>query len=364
MIEHQDYEFLQAFWTRRPIVAYSLFAFNIFLFALMLFAGGSDRTLLEFGAKSNFEIDNGEIWRFVTPIFLHVGILHLAFNSYALWIVGPQVEKLYGGARFFILYIVTGIAGVAASYWYHPQDPSAGASGAIFGLFGVLLVFSIKYRKSIPAFFSQALGKGILMTVAINLAIGFYIPQIDLAAHVGGFVAGCVLAAAIPFARPGEAENAVFKVLQAAFITVVAISFFQVATHYSGPRFSFRNLVDGTGMSDKRGRGRDFESVIEQAEAAFELSESVLESGELYRLSTVEVELGGAIDAMGAIPSPGEEADKLSAELLDLLQKQYGYVEEVRRTGRVKSVIGASPQSVRYKVLKARLEKLLKGASK
>jgi rhomboid protease GluP len=363
VIEQQDYEFLQAFWTRRPIVAYSLFAFNILVFVLMLLAGGSDQTLLEFGAKSNYHIDNGEIWRFVTPIFLHVGLLHLAFNSYALWIVGPQVEKLYGGARFFLLYLLTGIAGVAASYWYHPEDPSAGASGAIFGLFGVLLVFSIKYRKSIPAFFSQALGKGILMTVLINLAIGFYIPQIDLAAHVGGFIAGCVLAAAVPFARPGEAESSVFKVAQAVLIAVVAVSFFQVATHYAGPRFSLRNLVEGTGVSGRTGGG-DFESAIEQAEGAFEFSESVLESGDLYRLSTVEVALGRAIDAMGAIPSASEEADKLSAELLDVLQKQYGYVEEVRRTGRVKSVIGASPQSIRYKVLKARLEKMLNGASK
>ena len=146
-----------------------------------------------FGAKQNLLIDNGEIWRFITPIFLHIGLLHLAFNSYALWIVGPQVEKLYGGPRFLILYLLTGVAGVAASYGYHPYVLSAGASGAIFGLFGVLLVFSIKYRKTIPAFFSQALGKGILMTVAINLAIGFFVPQIDLAAHVGGFIAGGLL---------------------------------------------------------------------------------------------------------------------------------------------------------------------------
>ena len=200
MIEQQDYEFLQAFWTRRAVIAYSLFAFNILIFVLMTFAGGSDNpsTLLGFGVKSNMEIDNGETWRFVTPIFLHIGLLHLAFNSYALWIVGPQVEKLYGGPRFFLLYLLTGIAGVAASYWYHPQYPSAGASGAIFGLFGVLLVFSFKYRKSVPAFFSSALGRGILMTVGINLVIGYMIPHVDNAAHVGGLLAGCALGAIAP----------------------------------------------------------------------------------------------------------------------------------------------------------------------
>src|SRR4030095_8924793 len=92
--------------------------FNIVIFILMTFAGGSENTptLLAFGAKSNMHIDAGEIWRFVTPIFLHIGLLHLVFNSYALWIVGPQVEKLYGGPRFLLLYLLTGVAGVGARY--------------------------------------------------------------------------------------------------------------------------------------------------------------------------------------------------------------------------------------------------------
>ena len=82
--------------------------------------------------KANQLIDNGEIWRFITPIFIHIGLLHLAFNSYALWIVGPQVEKLYGGPRFLTLYILTGVAGVAASYWYHPLCSFCGGFGRDF----------------------------------------------------------------------------------------------------------------------------------------------------------------------------------------------------------------------------------------
>src|SRR5215510_4735725 len=186
MVPDNHLEFLQAVWTRRPLYTYIFLGLNLFIFLLMALAGGStnEPTLIAFGVKHNGEIAAGQWWRFITPIFIHIGMLHLLFNSYALWIVGPQVEKLYGPARFVILYLLTGIAGVWGSYWYHPDVISAGASGAIFGLFGVLFVFSIKYRKTVPAFFSKALSKGILMTLVLNLAIGYMVPQIDLAAHV------------------------------------------------------------------------------------------------------------------------------------------------------------------------------------
>ncbi len=113
MIPEDHFEFLHAVWTRRPTQTYVFFALNIVVFLLMALAGGSSNepTLMAFGVKSNAEIAQGQWWRFVTPIFIHIGLLHLFFNSYALWIVGPQVEKLYGGARFVMLYVLTGVAG-------------------------------------------------------------------------------------------------------------------------------------------------------------------------------------------------------------------------------------------------------------
>ena len=359
MVEQQDYEFLQAFWTRRAVVAYSLFAFNIIVFVLMTLAGGSQNepTLMAFGVKANVLIDNGEVWRFVTPIFLHIGLLHLAFNSYALWIVGPQVEKLYGSARFMLLYLVTGISGVAASYWYHPYVISAGASGSIFGLFGVLLVFSYRYRKTIPAFFSQALGKGILMTVGINLVIGFLIPQVDNAAHVGGLIAGGVLAAVVPFSRPGEAERPAFKFVQSALVLLVALSFFQIVTHYNGPGLSLRNLIRGGGRSGGEASVRNVAESIARAQVAFEHSEMELESGDPLQLEGVQQELARSIEVLSKIPSVSGSSDTLREQLLDLLQKQSAYVQEVERTGQTRSdFIGASPQSVRYRGLKNRID--------
>src|SRR5437763_8497324 len=154
MVSEDHLDFLQAIWSRRPTYTYVFFAINIAVFVLMALAGGStnEATLMAFGVKSNAEIAKGQWWRFVTPIFIHIGLLHLFFNSYALWIVGPQVEKLYGSGRFVILYVLTGVAGVYGSYAYHPDTISAGASGAIFGLFGVLLAFGIRYGYGILPF--------------------------------------------------------------------------------------------------------------------------------------------------------------------------------------------------------------------
>src|ERR1043166_4432386 len=117
-LEQSHLEFLQALWSRRVIVTYIFFGINILVFALMELAGGStnESTLMAFGVKANPAIDAGQIWRLMTPIFIHIGLLHLFFNSYALWIVGPQVEKLYGGGRFVILYVLTGVAGGYGSY--------------------------------------------------------------------------------------------------------------------------------------------------------------------------------------------------------------------------------------------------------
>jgi rhomboid protease GluP len=237
VIEERDFEFIHALVARPARSTKIILGINILVFIVMELAGGTtnEATLLAFGVKSNAHIDQGEIWRLITPIFIHIGLLHLLFNSYALWMVGAQVEKLYGSSRFLLLYVVTGVAGVLASYWWHPETISAGASGAIFGLFGVLLVFGIRYRKSIPPHFQRAVGTGVLPVIVINLIIGFTIPAIDNSAHIGGLIAGALLAAAVPFDRPGTETPNVFKAIQALLILIVAGAFFEVIAGYDGP---------------------------------------------------------------------------------------------------------------------------------
>jgi rhomboid protease GluP len=221
--------------------------------------------LQAYGAKLNYLIDHeGQWWRFVTPIFLHVhlpglGPLHLLSNMYGLFMLGPYVEKLYGSARFVVFWVLTGVAGVAASYltvrpeWAHGalgqflfktyDSPSAGASGALFGLMGVLFVFGIKYRDELPEGLKRVFGTGLLPTLAINLFIGYMGRGfIDNAAHLGGLLAGMGLALAVGYKRPG-ARGAVahaWHAAQVACLALVAVSFLMVARHFDvqPPRLS------------------------------------------------------------------------------------------------------------------------------
>jgi membrane associated rhomboid family serine protease len=342
VIQEQHLEFLHALWARRTPYTYFFFGLNIFIFILMAFAGGSTNgpTLMAFGVKANQEIARGQWWRFVTPMFLHIGLLHLGFNSYALWIVGQQVEKLYGGARFVIFYVLTGIAGVAASFYFHPFTESAGASGAIFGLFGVLLVFGIRHRNEIPPFFKRAVGTGVLPVIAINLVIGFSIAAIDNSAHIGGLLAGALLAAIIPFQRPGDEERPLFTSLQMTVMALIAVCFFAVWKNYDGPTLSVRNLGRGLpqilGTTSLTGSStQEFIDAINNAQKTFESSTDDLKAERLNRLPAMKSDVEKSIDELRKVPSLAAAADRLTADLLKVMQDQYDLIQEVQRAGTV-----------------------------
>ncbi len=238
---------------------------NIFVFLLMWDSSGlsgvglsqdfSVQVLLSYGAKLNELIKvNHEWWRFVTPMFLHVNVLHLLVNMYSLWMIGPFVEKLYGSAKFVVFWVLTGIAGVVASYltvrpalatnslsrfiFKALDEPSAGASGALFGLVGVLFVFGIKFRHELPEGFKRAFGTGLLPIIFLNLFIGFLgRGWIDNAAHLGGMFAGAGLALVVQYRRPGENQGSpvLWRTLQIACLLLVAVSFIKVAQHFRKP---------------------------------------------------------------------------------------------------------------------------------
>jgi rhomboid protease GluP len=154
--------------------------------------GGADGlTLMVLGAKENSLILRGDYWRLLTPIFLHIGIVHLAFNSYALNLFGREVESLFGSWRFAVIYFLAGIGGSILSFAFSPAI-SAGASGAIFGVIGAMAAFLIRNRTTLGAQGRQHL-QSLLFMIGINLFLGVTLPGIDNYGHIGGLVVGFVL---------------------------------------------------------------------------------------------------------------------------------------------------------------------------
>ncbi len=182
------------FQNGRPIFTYLLIAVQVVMFLLLELSGGSTNTatLTAFGAKNNVLILEGEWWRFVTPMFLHIGLTHLLFNTFALWSVGAAVERIYGSGRFLLIYLVSGIFGSIASFVFNTAI-AAGASGAIFGCLGALLYLAISNRK----LFFRTMGTNIIVIILINLGIGFTVSGIDNAGHLGGLAGGFLTALAV-----------------------------------------------------------------------------------------------------------------------------------------------------------------------
>lgn len=172
-----------------PFLTYLLLGINIIVFLLMTNAGGStdQRVLITFGAKVNSLIQAGEIWRFFTSMFIHIGLMHLIFNLYALWSLGPFMEERFGRWRFIIIYVLSGLGGSIASFFFS-SALSAGASGAIFGLLGALLYYSLKR----PALWKSGLGMNLVVVILINFGFGLTQPGIDNFAHLGGLIIGII----------------------------------------------------------------------------------------------------------------------------------------------------------------------------
>ena len=262
--DRETIRFARAILSRPYIFTVVLLIANLFVFMLMWQSSGMSSQVLwvafpepvleAYGAKLNYLINapNYQWWRFITPMFVHINLPHLLINMYSLWIVGPYVEKFYGSAKFIVFWVATGIAGVVASYLTVRPDhatsslgrflfkssdmPSAGASGALFGLVGVLFVFGIKFRHELPEGFKRAFGTGMIPIIVINLVIGFVGRGfIDNAAHLGGLLSGAALATVVEYRRPGERRGmaAAWRILQVLALLLVAIGFYKTARNFN-----------------------------------------------------------------------------------------------------------------------------------
>ncbi|HEX2196680.1 MAG TPA: rhomboid family intramembrane serine protease, partial [Actinomycetota bacterium] len=199
-------------------------AVTIGVYVLQIFTGD---LLIDRFASSTAHIADGQFYRLLTSIFLHAplrgsfSILHIAFNMYVLSMYGPQVEQTFGTARFVFFYFATGFFASAVSYNLNDCIVGYGASGAVFGMFGVLLVYLYNRRSSTIA---SAYLRDIGIFIAINLMFGFTIRGIDNFAHIGGLIGGMGLAAGFDRGPTNRASApAPLQVATAAVVLAVAV---------------------------------------------------------------------------------------------------------------------------------------------
>lgn len=233
-----------------PTVTKVLIGANLLVFVAMIVFGkiaydtwtGPEtmEVLVLFGSKVNILIKNGEYWRLFTAMFIHIGVLHLLFNLYALYAIGPLVEGYFGHIRFTIIYVLAGLFGSLASYAMSPAV-SAGASGAIFGLIGAITVYFLKYHQNFGRR-GRAMLQNMAIIIVINLAFGMAGNGIDNWGHIGGLVGGAIVSWGLlpryqppalvrPGAQPLDTERRV--AFETAW-TVLMIGIFVLGIQFAG----------------------------------------------------------------------------------------------------------------------------------
>lgn len=153
-------------------------------------------TIFEFGGMYGEVVrqDPSQLWRLVSPIFVHIGWEHFFFNTITLLGLGYQLEGLFGSRRFFFLYLLSGIMGNLFVLFFTPNVVGAGASTSLFGLFASMALL----RKFSRSPYLQVLGQRYMVLLAMNLALGLFNPTISMAGHIGGAIGGCLVVLFIP----------------------------------------------------------------------------------------------------------------------------------------------------------------------
>jgi rhomboid protease GluP len=187
------------------------------------------RTLVDFGAKFGPYVALGQWWRLVTAGFLHGGLLHILMNSWVLFDLSAQVEEVYGASRMWVIYLVSSVFGFYVSMVWNPMIPSVGASAALFGLIGAMIALGVRHRNALGAAV-----RGIYVRWAIYGLIFSLFGNIDMAAHIGGLVAGFGIGYLAGMPRyEGSISERIWHVASWLCVLATAVSFLEMYVSFS-----------------------------------------------------------------------------------------------------------------------------------
>lgn len=307
-------------------LSFIILTINIILFVLMslvevnsgrgaeaFIQSASGPVLYDFGALLPPAVAAGQWWRLITFNFLHIGLMHLLFNSSALYQIGPQVEEIYGSQRFIVIYMVTGFLSGVASFMFNIGG--AGASGAIFGLIGLMAVHG--YREG--GTYGRAIMRQMLIWAGIGFVFGAMIGANNVA-HAGGFITGGGLGFIMSSREPAtNRASSAWNVAAIACVVVLAASLAMAGRHYGDIQ------KQASALDLKR---RQFEA---GGQNVILLSEKIREAQKVYADSigspkqdaheTAEA-LKSAAAAIERVPGIDEQSDAIRRRIVDLLNKR------------------------------------------
>ena len=197
------------FRPKKPVVTYILIVLNVMIYLFLTLYDKTGNITFNFSNVREL-VKQGEYYRLLTCMFLHANIYHLAFNMYALYVIGPQVEKYYGKTKYLFIYLISGLLGsLFSAVFMGPNTYSLGASGAIFGLLGSVAYFTYYYRATLQGL----LRSQVLPVIVLNLVISVMLKSIDLSAHVGGLIGGILISMALGIGDKGRKSDEINGVI-------------------------------------------------------------------------------------------------------------------------------------------------------
>lgn len=204
------------FAPKKPIITYTLILLNFIMFFVPMLFNATEE-VFTFGAVFGPFIRMGQYYRLIVGTFIHSGIFHLLFNMYALWIIGIQLESFIGKWRYLCVYLFSAVCGSLLSIMMNVNSASVGASGAIFGLLGALLYFGYHYR----VYLGNVIKSQIIPVIAANLLLGFMMPGVDNAAHIGGLIGGLLIMIGVGI----KYKSTTFEKVNGFIVSLIYISF-------------------------------------------------------------------------------------------------------------------------------------------
>jgi membrane associated rhomboid family serine protease/Flp pilus assembly protein TadD len=283
-------------WVRRESsvgLTQVIFGINVAVFLAMALAGStimefSPQETIQWGANFGPYTLSGEWWRLLTCVFVHGGIIHIAFNMWCLWNLGALAESLYGRWTYAAVYLICGVGASLASVMWHPGTPSVGASGAIFGLAGALIAAFKLGEFSVPRSALSGTLRSLAMFVIYNLIFGAAIGTTDNAAHIGGLVTGLILGAIIALIAP-QHDHDFRRVVIFIVATLVLAGGAMELAHYHGLPLR----LGRASFSDDNQPGRavaQLEKIVKQrpkfVPARFDLAQAYFNQGEYTQAET------------------------------------------------------------------------------